>query len=1248
MNYKKARIEAVVLTILLLGAMFLVPASSVEQIVEKKSIDKTDASIDLDYSDKWTDPGPFLLDRKYIVDPESPVNRADTDDAGTRRDAGDKISRATEIFPGEPIDNTPGRGTTGKLEEDDDEEDWYVFTVCNGQDITITMTPPSGHNYDLGLWDKDENERAISNNGGSTQETIVFTVDYTGEWFMKIHYISGSGDGQYSFSVSTDTQNDAGTGDDAGDDFADATLLSTEGTYYGYLDMDDEEDWYKFNANDGQGIHFNLKVEDVSYQSDFDIYLYNPSGNLAHYETYYYDDELEYPADETGFWRVRIKIFPGYTDIPNPEDWDYHTYGSGPYELDFALESSAQDPPDAIPQPEITPIAQTFKVANDVDTHKDEYGYLASIPACNYLEDGDRYISPILYTGDDTITNWFGTVDDTTDYLLDDWNDYLANQGKSAEEYIVPSDPVEAAAEIATQNWGSSNLAVVAIDGSVYDDSPQEVLKKTKTLKRDVDVKTVPSDSPDIIQIAGDYVYILKGLFGGPFTWWKWGAINVTVEGSDTEPSLVQVFPKFMSLVSDWWPEHSINSKYDIYYPITTPGVWAAGVGSVSGDWNFKITKYPCHRYRVKVRNPDSALKATVTTSQPSDLLVFLVDPQGHVRAPDIPDWNGGPINPIHEWNGIDDNGYPPDCNPWRNWNPEPHTEFTAEVLHPEKGTWQVIVVPRYAEGSANIEYTVTGEIREINQKRANADVSAANAAVIASLEHVPLLYVNEDSVPTETQDAMDSLGVNKVIFVEKDKIGDNVRDQLNLEEDLQTMQEIIDYIKDNSASENYITITSLKSGDGYFAPSAMLAAYHGSPVLRIGDAPGNPAGMANRIDTWRLWGGDYYHGNRAPGHLPIHNETVPQIGNLQMLIQLLQYLLSGEGELPPLGLDAKRYWNEEMHDAIHNWIDGHGLDIDGKEAYAFVAPRKDIRLEAHSVMMGNNSYAGHIPGDTPAYINDIIIRNVMYPALIFANPNRDVTTTQFMNFPDGGIWRDNTGTSHNVYSSRILKKVFMSHGRTYDGHCLWDAHLERLNDGASVMYYSGHGTGGSGISAQYYQTDYCKYPDQTWPDAWRGYMYDQWKWPRENGRRWYNPEPPNLYDIIHFKWVDQLLENLRSNAIFYMSCSTAQQFGPMVYLDHGAVVWYGNAGSGLCPEADLLDDWFFEDSMLHGQPIGPAYSQYIWLHYRDFTTKDDISMYGPSSLYGTEGITTVHCIYGDPNLILYSPEWTAPTPVDA
>jgi hypothetical protein len=306
--------------------------------------------------------------------------------------------------------------------------------------------------------------------------------------------------------------------------------------------------------------------------------------------------------------------------------------------------------------------------------------------------------------------------------------------------------------------------------------------------------------------------------------------------------------------------------------------------------------------------------------------------------------------------------------------------------------------------------------------------------------------------------------------------------------------------------------------------------------------------------------------------------------------------------------------------------------------------------------MIGAYSYAGHIPGDTPGYTSNIIVKNIMYPALIYANPNRDVTTTQFMNYPDCGSWTTNDDKSNSVCSTRILKKIFMSHGRTYEGHCLWDAHLERMNEGVSVFYYTGHGTGGSGMSAQYIQTENCNYPDQEWYDAWRGYMYDNWKTPRDNGRRWFNAEPPNLYDIIHYKWHDKLFDNLKNAAVIYKSCSTGQQFGPIVYLDHGAVMWCGNAGTSLNPQANLLDDWFFEDAMLNGLTVGEAYSKYAWLHQRDFTIPEgdpnfEATMYGDSSLYAWEthgGITTVHCIYGDPNLIIYSPEWSSPNSVDS
>jgi hypothetical protein len=1351
MNSNRSKIGAVVLAAFLLGTAFFVPASS--EKIEKNILDYDE------YEEEWyrnqEEIDSYKLDRSYILNPPvGPINQVDHDDAGYKRDAGDQHDRSNNIYPGEMADNWPGRGTTGKLDSRDD-EDWFQFSVCDGMTIDMTMTPPADYNFDLYLYDRSNNMIASSTNADDAIETISHTATYTGYWHMLIKFVSGADEGQYSFEVTLSNQNDANSGDDAGDDFATATLLTTTGSFNGYLDMNDDEDWYQFNVNNNQGIDVKLRMETTSELSDFDIYLFNPSGVEIHKEAYYGNDDLRIRANEAGNWRIKIDIYPGYTEIPNPIDWDYWTYGSGAYTFQLSFPTSAPDPPEPIPQPDITPIAQTFNVVNGPGTNADEYGYLASIPACNYLKDGQRYLAPIVYTGDSTITEWFGTVDDTTGYLLDDWNAYLASEAKSATNYYVPSDPVEAAADIATDSWDSSNLAVVAVDGSDYEDSISLALQKSKTLKRKSEVDRIHCQSDEIVDLAGFKAYVMNIM---P----KWGAINITIDGSHREPLLLNFFPRFMTMADDWWPEH-VDSKYDIYYPLTTMGAWGAGVSLIGStdDWEFVITKLGCHRHRIRVDDFKSSLKVTVKTDEPNDLLVFLVDPSGNIRAPDIPWWNGGEIRPIHEWNGIDHDLYPPPCDDWRTWDPEPHTEFSAEVLHPEKGFWQAIVVPRYAEGSSKIPYSIVGEIKELNNKRVNAALSAANAAVIASQEHVPLLYVNEDSIPQATQDAFDQLGVNEVIYVHSNNLGNSVTSKLpTVIHNLKSMNEIVDHIKGYSHTENFITITSLKSGDGYFAPSAYIAAYHCSPVLRIsaatgagsgstnrlmiGEIDGNvycydteqkqfiwtnpegwipedpnqnpqdnliylgstndllycmdsegqdliwsypsnieeemttdgfiylnlddntiycklptgedqwslpiggkksipPASMAERIDSWRNWGGDYYHGNRAPGHLPDHNEAIENT-SADLLREILNFLLKGEGNLPPWGLDAKRYWFEKMHDGVHQYISDLGLDKTGKEAYLFVAPRDDIKLEMHFSMMGNNSMAGHIPGKTPGYTNAVIIRNVLYPALIFANPNRNITTAQAMNFPDGETWTLNNGQTGTTYATRTLKECFMSHGRYFDGHILWDAHLERMNDGASAFYYSGHGTGGSGMSAQYHQTDFCNYPDTVWYDAWRGYMYDSWRTPRDEGRRWYNPEPPQLYDIIHYKWIDQLFENLRSNAVFYMSCSTGQQFGPMVYLDHGAVIWYGNAGSGLCPQEDLMDDYYFEKIMREGESIGEAYADLVWLFQRDFTTKDPLAMYGSSSLM----LTTVHCIYGDPTLVLYSAEWTCPEPIDS
>ena len=217
----------------------------------------------------------------------------------------------------------------------------------------------------------------------------------------------------------------------------------------------------------------------------------------------------------------------------------------------------------------------------------------------------------------------------------------------------------------------------------------------------------------------------------------------------------------------------------------------------------------------------------------------------------------------------------------------------------------------------SNVKYTLNVDVRTVNQDRADATISAANAAVIASVNHLPLLYVTQDSIPAATASAFTALGITKVIFVERGEIGAAVRDDLpTVQKDLKTMQEIVNEIKSYPESENYVTVTSTKTGDGYFAPAAMLAAYHGSPVIRVEDAPdGDPAAVGQRIHTWQRWGGDFYHGSRSTGHLPQASAPVDdQANKLKVYLTLIRYFLGANVSVPPYGLDAKRYWNEEMY----------------------------------------------------------------------------------------------------------------------------------------------------------------------------------------------------------------------------------------------------------------------------------------------------------------------------------------------
>ena len=1222
----KRKVAIGIVAILVLGAMVGL-AGNVNNnpatiTPEKKEIVSTDQPGGNDEAEV------YLLDqyvREEEPEMEPLVLAEEQNDMGYNTDTGNNILKALPIYPGEIKDGAPGRGTTGKLNPTGrDADDWYYFSVCGGQQISAQLTTTS--NFAMELANTEAEVMA-------TGTSITYTADQTGNWFVHIYAEEGAEEAEYTLTVTLNGQNDAGSGKDAGNTISSAMSISP-GSYEGYMDMNDQEDWYSFSVNSGQGIF--VTVDPLS-KSDYDIHLYNPSGEEVHYASYYGEDTLEYPADVSGTWKIKLDIFPGWDTSKWPED--YFLYGSGAYELELTIGGSAKAPPGPIPQPDITPVAQTFIVNYDENSNKDEYAYIAAIPAANYIEDGKRYVSPVVYQGCDYIPTWFTTVDQTTQYLLDDWNTYLARHGMTATEYILDSDPVKAAADIATTKWSSSSTAVIAVDGSDFEDEIETVFDQDASISSSPDIMTLSPDSPKFKDIGGN---LAVPMFLGKSV----GAIHLVTVGNSFNGDTGIITPRYESVMEDWWPYpyDFRGPDKDTFYPVTLPGFWAPYVTSSSGLDQLQIIKYAGDRYTIPIDSTDCSIKVTVTTSEESNLIVYLIDPYGNVRRPDLPHWNGGEINPIHIWNG---GHWLHDYDEFRTWKIEAHTEFSVEVHYPMTGKWTAIVVPYLDENGNDVGYNggyhITAEIRHHSPDRTAAALSAANAAVIASLKHAPLLYVKKDSVPSETSEALSTLGASNIIFVNIDGVSTA---SVGASVEYKTMQDVVDAIKADTHSENFITITSLATGDGYFAPSAFAAAYHGSPVLNIGEAAG-AYDVLDKTVVWREYAGDYYHGCLSTGHPPAMNKPFD-------LMEAIKDFLQNQ-ELPPIGFDLKLRWYSAIHDGIYgNLTAKYGLDKEGKEAYLFVAPRDtDIRHLVCRSLTGNNSYAGQIPVETTAFSSDVICRDILYPAIIYANPGRDVTSSCFFNFADGGTWTCNNGKSYAAYTTRGLKESMSSHGRFYEGHSIWENLLERYNKGASILYHCSHGTGGSGICCMYKniaeQFPYAELKhewlkDFDWWDGWRGYMYDdtQTKTPRWGGFTWSNAKEPNLYDIVHFKWCDQLFENLHSQFNLWQSCTTGEHFGPIIYLEHGAALWYGNAGTGLSPQEELFDEWWFKDMMQNGLSIGEALSKYVWLHQRDYTTKDPTAMYGSSSLT----VDNDQCLYGDPAMVCYSPEWTEPEPV--
>jgi len=85
------------------------------------------------------------------------------------------------------------------------DEDYYKFTITNGGTITITLTTLPA-DYDIRLYNNSQTQVAISENGGTTGETINYTAA-AGNYYVRIYGWSGANSATqcYTLRVATGT-----------------------------------------------------------------------------------------------------------------------------------------------------------------------------------------------------------------------------------------------------------------------------------------------------------------------------------------------------------------------------------------------------------------------------------------------------------------------------------------------------------------------------------------------------------------------------------------------------------------------------------------------------------------------------------------------------------------------------------------------------------------------------------------------------------------------------------------------------------------------------------------------------------------------------------------------------------------------------------------------------------------------------------------------------------------------------------
>ncbi len=662
----------------------------------------------------------------------------------------------------------------------------------------------------------------------------------------------------------------------------------------------------------------------------------------------------------------------------------------------LSIASAAEDDPtqeEAFPwlaYEQVVPLRRTTFVGFDEDSLTDDYAYMAAVPTTTFSHNGKLYSSPLLFydepyqagsNADLTMNSFQGL-----DYFMQDWVTAAAPEqldlinvdpedipweAGTISEPIQGDNPYAISAELALRNWESSEQAVVAVIDS-YDERSESVegtiTGTTPALPlayeeftgiKEVGITPVYHN----FTIDEGYAYVIADM--------EWGLDQTGGEEERGKDLDMQIY--------DWnLGEVSASEEWNV---ISGPGEHAESYIYNIGEWGVAVTYMPTE----DLENETEEGSSPTIELQPIDApqAIWDSDAEYDIYVTEYP----GTDVPIPEETFFMTRNAEFELS-WQGSG-----ELTLLVREPagaeiakktgtsplnlaidELGEGQYSVgVARMSDSSDAVDFELSYSWEAFKDKGEGESLaSAANGAVLASMNNCPLLFVKEDKIPGKVEEALNTLGVTEVELVD---FGGRFDGDLN---DIRGIfQEKMD-VKHHKNSEKFYSKITDRSGqpdivmtsmdpwtywyseqgpqgeiDGarFVGPAAYAAAQHGAPVLIMELHPelSNPQAWHNRF-----WLEAYE--NRKP----------PSVGCM-VLTGHEAYDFFGK-----IGLDK---------DPIPQGEKG----VETKESILTVAGQFDIGTAWDRVLVGK-AFAGRILG-TPVDTSYGIARNCFYPLMVFASP---------------------------------------------------------------------------------------------------------------------------------------------------------------------------------------------------------------------------------------------------------------------